>query len=161
MATVSDTFENAGPLGPALQRRHRRDRGMTLFLTALMIGIGGLLVWILAYVAKQGVQALDWGFLTDTPPGNPSDAGGGFYNGIIGSLEIVGLATVIALLLAFAFGVGGLERSAGIIQASTPAAVFAAIIALEHDLLPDFVTATVLFSTAVSVITMAVVLYLL
>ena len=55
-----------------------------------MIGIGALLVWILAYVAIQGLQALDWGFLTDTPPGNPSDAGGGFYNGIIGSLIIVG-----------------------------------------------------------------------
>jgi predicted permease len=70
-------------------------------------------------------------------------------------------APASAVVLALAFGIGGLERSAAIIQASTPAAVFAAIIALEHDLLPDFVTATVLFSTAVSVITMATVLYLL
>jgi phosphate transport system permease protein len=99
MATVSDSLSGGGALGPALRRRHRRDRGMTLLLTALMIGIGALLVWILAYVAKQGVQALDWGFLTDTPPGNPSDAGGGFYNGIIGSLEIVGIATLIAVPL--------------------------------------------------------------
>ena len=52
-----------------------------------MVGIGALLVWILAYVALKGVKALNWGFLTDTPPGNPSDAGGGFYNGIIGILE--------------------------------------------------------------------------
>ena len=66
---------------------------MTVLLTALMIGIGALLVWILAYVAIKGLQALDWGFLTETPPGNPSDAGGGFYNGIIGSLIIVGIAT--------------------------------------------------------------------
>ena len=72
---------------------------MTLLLTALMAGIGALLVWILVYVALKGVKALDWGFLTDTPPGNPSDAGGGFYNGIIGSLEIVGIATLIALPL--------------------------------------------------------------
>lgn len=71
------------------------------------------------------------------------------------------IAPALALLLALVFGLGGLERSAGIIQASTPAAVFAAIIALEHDLLPDFVTATVLLSTALSVVTMAVVLYLL
>ncbi len=63
---------------------------MTWSLTALMVGIGALLVWILAYVALKGVKALNWGFLTDTPPGNPSEAGGGFYNGIIGSFEIVG-----------------------------------------------------------------------
>ncbi len=71
------------------------------------------------------------------------------------------VAPTVALALALVFGIGGLERSAGIIQASTPAAVFAAIIALEHDLLPEFVTATVLLSTALSVVTMAVVLFLL
>ena len=71
------------------------------------------------------------------------------------------LAPALAVLIAIPFGLVGLPRDAGIIQASTPAAVFAAIIALEHDLLPEFVTATVLLSTAVSVVTMAVVLYLL
>jgi phosphate transport system permease protein len=99
MATVSDTVLGGGSRAPQLQRRHRRDRGMTLLLTALMIGIGALLVWILFYVAAQGLKALDWGFLTDTPPGNPSDTGGGFYNGIIGSFEIVGIATLLALPL--------------------------------------------------------------
>jgi phosphate transport system permease protein len=98
MATMTN-LEGAGPLAPMLRRRHRRDRGMTWLLTALMAGIGALLVWILAYVAVQGVQALDWGFLTDTPPGNPSDAGGGFYNGIIGSFMIVGIAALIAVPL--------------------------------------------------------------
>jgi phosphate transport system permease protein len=82
-----------------LRRRHRRDRAMTWLLTALMAGIGGLLLWILAYVAVKGVQALNWGFLTDTPPGNPSDAGGGFVNGIIGSGIIVGIATLLAVPL--------------------------------------------------------------
>lgn len=72
---------------------------MTLLLGALMAGIGGLLLWILAYVGLKGVRAIDLDFLTDTPPGNPSDAGGGFYNGIIGSLEIVGIATLLALPL--------------------------------------------------------------
>ena len=66
---------------------------------------------------------------------------------------------IIAALLAVPFGVTGLERGAGIIQAATPVAVFAAIIALEHDLLPDFVTATVLLSTALSLGTIAAVLY--
>jgi phosphate transport system permease protein len=99
MASVSETLTGSGPLAPTLRRRHRRDRGMTILLTALMVAIGALLVWILLYVGLKGVNALNWGFLTDTPPGNPSDAGGGFYNGIIGSLEIVGLATLVALPL--------------------------------------------------------------
>jgi malate permease and related proteins len=71
------------------------------------------------------------------------------------------VAPALAALLAVIFGITGLERGAGVIQASTPAAVFAAIIALENDLLADFVTATVLLSTALSVVTMAVVLYFL
>jgi phosphate transport system permease protein len=98
MATM-DALEGGGPLAPALRRRHRRDRTMTWVLTALMAAIGALLVWILAYVALKGVKALDWGFLTDTPPGNPSDAGGGFVNGIIGSFEIVGMATALSMPL--------------------------------------------------------------
>lgn len=65
----------------------------------------------------------------------------------------------LAALIAIPFGVTGVERGAGIIQSATPVAVFAAIIALEHDLLPGFVTATVLISTALSLGTMAVVLY--
>jgi phosphate transport system permease protein len=98
MATT-DAFQGSGPLAPALRRRHRRDRGMTILLTALMVAIGALLAWILLYVALKGVNALNWGFLTKTPPGNPSDAGGGFYNGIIGSFIIVGLATLVAVPL--------------------------------------------------------------
>jgi phosphate transport system permease protein len=99
MATTTETIGGGDALGSMLVRRHRRDRGMTLLLTALMVAIAGLLVWILLYVAVKGVNALNWGFLTDTPPGNPSDSGGGFYNGIIGSFEIVGLATLFAVPL--------------------------------------------------------------
>jgi phosphate transport system permease protein len=58
-----------------------------------------LLLWILVYVGLKGVKALDWGFITETPPGNPSDTGGGFANGIVGSLEIVGIAALVALPL--------------------------------------------------------------
>jgi phosphate transport system permease protein len=99
MATVSDSLQGGGSLAPQLRRRHRTDKAMTWLLTALMAGIGALLLWILGYVAVKGVKALNWGFLTDTPPGNPSDAGGGFYNGIIGTFEIVGIGVLMALPL--------------------------------------------------------------
>ena len=99
MATSTQSLEGRGTLGPRLRRRHRRDRAMTWLLTALMAAIGALLVWILGYGALKGVKASNWGFLTDTPPGNPADAGGGFYNGIIGSFEIVGMAVLLAIPL--------------------------------------------------------------
>ncbi|MFN8442682.1 MAG: AEC family transporter [Caldilineaceae bacterium] len=66
-----------------------------------------------------------------------------------------------AILLASWFGLSGVERGAGIIQASMPAAVLTSLIALEHDLLPDFVTTTVLFSTLLSAVTLTLVLAML
>jgi phosphate transport system permease protein len=98
VATSVESLQGAS-LAPMLRRRHRRNRAMTWLLTALMVGIAALLVWILTYVALKGVKAINWGFITDTPPGNPDAAGGGFYNGIIGTFEIVGIATLIALPL--------------------------------------------------------------
>jgi len=98
MATSIEPLGGAS-LAPMLRRRHRRNRAMTWLLTALMAAIGALLVWILTYVALKGVKAINWGFITDTPPGNPDAAGGGFYNGIIGSFEIVGTAVLLAVPL--------------------------------------------------------------
>lgn len=66
----------------------------------------------------------------------------------------------LALALAVPFGLAGLEWGAGVLQAGMPAAVFASIIALENDLLPDFVTTTVLFSTLASLLTLTVLLAL-
>jgi predicted permease len=65
---------------------------------------------------------------------------------------------IIAALLVIPFGLTGVERSAGIIQAAMPAAVLTSIIALEHDIVPNFVTTTVLFSTLISLITLTLVL---
>ena len=66
----------------------------------------------------------------------------------------------LALLLAVPFGLTGIERGAGIIQASMPVAVLAALIAMEHRLMPDFVTTVALFSTLASAVTLTVVLSL-
>ncbi|MEM8862462.1 MAG: AEC family transporter, partial [Chloroflexota bacterium] len=66
----------------------------------------------------------------------------------------------LALLLVGFFGLSGIERGAGIMQAAMPAAVLTSIIALEYDLLPVFVTRTVLFSTLASVLTLTLMLAL-
>jgi predicted permease len=64
----------------------------------------------------------------------------------------------LALALAPLFGLDGIERAVGVLQAAMPAAVLASIIAVENDLLPEFVITTVLFSTLLSIVTLTVVL---
>ncbi|MCO6451236.1 MAG: AEC family transporter [Caldilineales bacterium] len=86
-------------------------------------------------------------------------------SGLHVSLDVVAASSVrliggplIAAMLAIPFGITGLERSAGIIQAGMPAAVFSSIIAFEYDCVPEFVTSTVLVSTLASVFTLTVLL---
>jgi len=74
---------------------------------------------------------------------------------IASGLRLIG-GPLLAFALVVPFGLTGLERGAGILQASMPTAVLASIIALEHDLLPEFVTPTVLFSTLISLVTLTV-----
>ncbi|MCB0036098.1 MAG: AEC family transporter [Anaerolineales bacterium] len=64
----------------------------------------------------------------------------------------------LALLIVIPFGLTGIERGAGIFQAAMPTAVLASIIALEYDLIPNFVTTAVLFSTVASVVTLTLLL---
>lgn len=76
------------------------------------------------------------------------------------AIRLIG-GPVLAFLVVPILGLGGLERSVGILQASTPVAVTTTIIALEYELAPDYVTTTLLFSTVASLVTMTVVLSLI
>jgi phosphate transport system permease protein len=87
---------------PRDQRRKLVDTAMTGLLALIMATTIAVLLWVLGYVAAQGLKYLGPEFLTHTPPGNPSQAGGGFLNGIIGSLIVVGIATLIAVPLGVA-----------------------------------------------------------
>lgn len=82
---------------PGSRRRHVTDVVVHGVLLLVMIATIGLLVWVLAYVAGQGLKYLGPQFLTQTPPGNPSHAGGGFLNGIIGSVIVTGIATLLSV----------------------------------------------------------------
>ncbi|MFC1463833.1 MAG: AEC family transporter [Candidatus Brachytrichaceae bacterium NZ_4S206] len=77
-------------------------------------------------------------------------------------LMAAGIRLISGPLLAFAlvgfFDLPVLERNVGILQASMPAAVLVSIIAMENDVLPEFVTATVLFSNLASLVTLSLVL---
>ena len=73
-----------------------------------------------------------------------------------------GLSLLLAPLLVFGlaslFPLGELEKNIGILQAAMPTAILAAIIAIENDLVPDFVTTSVLLSTMLGVFTMTILL---
>jgi len=109
----------ASPLAPrALQpgggdrrmtRRRATNRAMTVLLAVMMAATLAVLAWVLIYVAAQGLKYLGPEFLTQTPPGNPALPGGGFANGIVGSLIIVGIATVISVPIGIAAAVALVE----------------------------------------------------
>ena len=68
---------------------------------------------------------------------------------------------LLAVFFVPLFGLQGIERDAGILQAAMPSAVLASIIAMEYKLIPEFVTTTVLFSTLFSILTLTVILTLI
>lgn len=80
-------------------------------------------------------------------------------------LAACGVRLIAGPALAFAliplFGLSGIEASAGILQASMPAAVLTAIIAIENDVVPAFVTSVVFATTLLSLVSLTLVMALL
>jgi predicted permease len=70
------------------------------------------------------------------------------------------VAPAVAAVVAIPFGLGQVEYATGILQAGMPAAVLVSIIAIQHDVVPGFVTKTVFFSTLLSLLTLTVLLTL-
>jgi len=91
--------------------RHARNTAMTVVLAAVMLVTLAVLSWVLVYVGAQGLKYLGPSFFTQTPPGNPSQAGGGFESGIIGSLIIVGIASLFSVPIGIAAAVAIIEYS--------------------------------------------------
>lgn len=72
---------------------------------------------------------------------------------IVNPLLAAGATTVV--------GLAGVPAGVVVLQSAMPAAVFTALVALEHDLEPDLVTTTVLVGSLASVVTLPVVIALL
>lgn len=75
------------------------------------------------------------------------------------SLTRLLIGPVLGILLALPL-LTGVPRGTGILQLAMPAAVLTSLIALEHDLMPDFVTTAVLLTTILSALTLTLVLYI-
>ena len=92
----ADADIQANPLvNPVYRKRLLMHRfGMVLSFLAMALGIA-VLAWILATLVIKGFGALNLGILTQNTPA-PGSVAGGLLNPIIGSLMLVGLATVIS-----------------------------------------------------------------
>jgi phosphate transport system permease protein len=80
---------------PIYRRRLLQHRiGILLSISAMAIGIFALL-WILTVLIINGLSAIDLDMFTHTTPA-PGSEGGGLLNPIVGSLLMVGIATLIS-----------------------------------------------------------------
>ncbi len=85
-------FKSDNPIYRARLVRHRI--GITLSVLAMAFGIS-VLLWILAVLLINGLGAIDIAMFTQTTPA-PGSEGGGLMNAIVGSLLMVGTATLIS-----------------------------------------------------------------
>ncbi len=80
---------------PIYRRRLMQHRiGIALSVAAMTFGIA-FLMWILAVLLINGLSAIDIDMFTRTTPA-PGSEGGGLMNAIVGSLLMVGFATLIS-----------------------------------------------------------------
>ena len=77
-------------------RRTFVDRAALLAMLATTALTASVLFIILAYVAYQGVSYLNWSFLTSLPT-PVGEGGGGIANALVGSLEVVAVASAMAI----------------------------------------------------------------
>jgi phosphate transport system permease protein len=77
-----------------LRRKIADKLALVLSLLAVVVGLSALL-WILWTLFSNGLAALNLNFFTQSTPA-PGTEGGGMANAIVGSLLMVGLATLIS-----------------------------------------------------------------
>jgi phosphate transport system permease protein len=77
--------------------------GLALAALSMAIGLAGLL-WILWTLAYNGLSALNLDFFTRSTPA-PGSEGGGMANAIVGSLMIVGFATLVSTPIGILAGI--------------------------------------------------------
>jgi phosphate transport system permease protein len=93
------------PFNTGLYQRRKITNviGLALSFVSVTIGLLGL-AWILWTLAVNGLSALNLDFFTKSTPA-PGSAGGGMANAIVGSLMIVGFATLISTPIGILAGI--------------------------------------------------------
>ncbi|HTT24807.1 MAG TPA: phosphate ABC transporter permease PstA [Candidatus Sulfotelmatobacter sp.] len=86
---------------PISLRRRLTDRVMTGLAILTVFIVLAPLIAIFGYLVYRGIGSINWAFLTKTPK-PVGEIGGGMANAIVGSLMILGIASIIGV----PFGVG-------------------------------------------------------
>lgn len=87
---------------PNARRRNRRNRMITGLLTIAVVLALAPIVLILVEVIRRGITAVNWEFLTSVQIFSQRREGGGYLNGLVGTLYMVVIATVVAVPLGIA-----------------------------------------------------------
>jgi phosphate transport system permease protein len=129
-------------VGALSLRRRITDRFMTFAAIATVVIVLAPLIAIFGYLVYRGVGSINWAFLTQTPKpvGEP---GGGMANAIMGSVFILGIASLIGVPVG---------SGAGIYLAEFGRNRFGAIIRFTADVLngvPSIVVGIVAYSIVV------------
>jgi phosphate transport system permease protein len=77
-------------------RRTLLDKATLGFMFASTALTVSVLIIILVYIASEGVSYLNWSFITSLPT-PVGEGGGGIANALIGSLEVVAVASAMAI----------------------------------------------------------------
>ena len=101
MSTLVDPLKSDNPIYRRRLLSHRI--GISLSVCAMAFGIGFLL-WILSVLLINGLGAIDLDLFTKNTPA-PGSEGGGLLNPIVGSLLMVGTATLISTPIGIFAGV--------------------------------------------------------
>ena len=105
MSTASNPISPApAAINPVYRKRLLVHRvGIALSVAAMSLGLI-VLLWILATLAIKGFSALNLNMFTATTPA-PGSEGGGLLNAIVGSLLLVGVATLVSTPIGILAGI--------------------------------------------------------
>ncbi len=85
-----------------MDRRRLTNSFATIVTAVCAFTVVGVLVAILGYISYKGASSLSWSFLVETP--KPVGEGGGIGNAIVGSLIMLGLASIGGIPIGIAVG---------------------------------------------------------
>jgi phosphate transport system permease protein len=92
------------PKGKISLRRQMTDYFFTGLAAGLSVVVVSALIAILAYLVLRGAGSLNWSFLTQTPK-PVGEAGGGMANALLGSVMILGIASLFGVPVGIGAGI--------------------------------------------------------
>lgn len=85
-------------------RRNRRNKMFKAGIVAVTIIATLPLLFILFYIFKQGIAAINWDFFTNLPK-PVGETGGGIANALVGTLIILAMSCVVAIPVGIIIGI--------------------------------------------------------